>query len=519
MLGDDLIDARDPLLSRMIEVSRDASATVIALMEVEPRRSTSTAAPRSRATDEDDVVRITRSRREADREEAPSQPRRHRPLRAQARDLRRARDHPAGQGRRDPADRRARGRSPRTRRSPVPCSASSSAAAATTPATGSTTSSRASCSPSTVKTSAPNSGRGSSSSRPRWPDGVRFVAGSGPPKPPGHDLRHRARDRVHGLETVSSRTPGTVTEMPRSSDGSAHHDDGPLIATPDDPEARNGLSRRGRLLAARDRRRGSSGAPRDSRVRSIPDGLLGGSRVSREWSASGSTRQRLHPEKLWAQAPPCEREPHEALRHRLRVPRRRPRGGHGVDRPRRRRHRRRRAQGRRARRRAIAPFFEPGLQEMLTEGVASGRLRFTTDMADGRRRRRALRRRRHTAAEGRLRRRPDVRQRGRRRAPPLPPPGRHRRRQVDRAGRHRGAIWPPRVAADRRDPGVEPGVPPRRLGGKDTIDPDRLVAGVPSPARRRRGRAGRRYPARGLPPRRRRRTHRSSSPTTRPPSW
>ncbi|WP_342001765.1 UDP-glucose/GDP-mannose dehydrogenase family protein [Microbacterium sp. LWH7-1.2] len=28
-----------------------------------------------------------------------------------------------------------------------------------------------------------------------------------------------------------------------------------------------------------------------------------------------------------------------------------------------------------------APFFEPGLQEILTEGIASGRLRFTTDMA------------------------------------------------------------------------------------------------------------------------------------------
>ena len=28
-----------------------------------------------------------------------------------------------------------------------------------------------------------------------------------------------------------------------------------------------------------------------------------------------------------------------------------------------------------------APFFEPGLPEILAEGVASGRLRFTTDMA------------------------------------------------------------------------------------------------------------------------------------------
>jgi UDPglucose 6-dehydrogenase len=29
----------------------------------------------------------------------------------------------------------------------------------------------------------------------------------------------------------------------------------------------------------------------------------------------------------------------------------------------------------------LAPFFEPGLQEILTEGIASGRLTFSTDMA------------------------------------------------------------------------------------------------------------------------------------------
>ncbi|MDL5352318.1 UDP-glucose/GDP-mannose dehydrogenase family protein [Microbacterium sp. zg-YB36] len=32
--------------------------------------------------------------------------------------------------------------------------------------------------------------------------------------------------------------------------------------------------------------------------------------------------------------------------------------------------------------RGEAPFFEPGLPELLTEGIASGRLRFTTDMAE-----------------------------------------------------------------------------------------------------------------------------------------
>src|SRR5690606_28468898 len=34
--------------------------------------------------------------------------------------------------------------------------------------------------------------------------------------------------------------------------------------------------------------------------------------------------------------------------------------------------------------RGEAPFFEPGLQEILTEGIASGRLRFSTDIADAR---------------------------------------------------------------------------------------------------------------------------------------
>ncbi len=65
--------------------------------------------------------------------------------------------------------------------------------------------------------------------------------------------------------------------------------------------------------------------------------------------------------------------------------------------------------------RGEAPFFEPGLQEILTEGIASGRLRFTTDIVRGARRGRALRRRGNPAAEGRLRRRPHLRQRGRRR--------------------------------------------------------------------------------------------------------
>ena len=73
--------------------------------------------------------------------------------------------HRAGQGRRDPADRRAAGAGRRRRTGPAACTASSSAAAATTPATGSTTSRRSCSSPSTATTSAPSCGRGSRSSR------------------------------------------------------------------------------------------------------------------------------------------------------------------------------------------------------------------------------------------------------------------------------------------------------------------------------------------------------------------
>ena len=72
MLGDDLIDARDPLLSRMIEVSRVQSATVIALMEVEPSQIHLYGCAAVEATDEDDVVRISGLVEKPPAEEAPS---------------------------------------------------------------------------------------------------------------------------------------------------------------------------------------------------------------------------------------------------------------------------------------------------------------------------------------------------------------------------------------------------------------------------------------------------------------
>ena len=58
LLGDDLIDARDVLLSRMIEVAGQRGATVVALLEVDPATTHLYGVATVEATDEDDVVRI-----------------------------------------------------------------------------------------------------------------------------------------------------------------------------------------------------------------------------------------------------------------------------------------------------------------------------------------------------------------------------------------------------------------------------------------------------------------------------
>ncbi|NYF09963.1 UTP--glucose-1-phosphate uridylyltransferase [Leifsonia sp. AK011] len=59
LLGDDLIDSRDVLLSRMLEVQAEKNATVIALMEVDPASSHMYGIATVEATDAKDVVRIT----------------------------------------------------------------------------------------------------------------------------------------------------------------------------------------------------------------------------------------------------------------------------------------------------------------------------------------------------------------------------------------------------------------------------------------------------------------------------
>jgi UTP--glucose-1-phosphate uridylyltransferase len=59
LLGDDLIDDRDVLLSRMIEVSGEKNASVIALLEVDPSQAYLYGVATVESTDESDVVRIT----------------------------------------------------------------------------------------------------------------------------------------------------------------------------------------------------------------------------------------------------------------------------------------------------------------------------------------------------------------------------------------------------------------------------------------------------------------------------
>jgi UTP--glucose-1-phosphate uridylyltransferase len=58
LLGDDIIDSRDVLLTRMIEVAEKRGATVVALLEVDPSQIHLYGAAAVDATDEDDVVRV-----------------------------------------------------------------------------------------------------------------------------------------------------------------------------------------------------------------------------------------------------------------------------------------------------------------------------------------------------------------------------------------------------------------------------------------------------------------------------
>ncbi|MGH3094694.1 MAG: UTP--glucose-1-phosphate uridylyltransferase [Streptosporangiales bacterium] len=72
LLGDDLIDPRDPLLAPMLEVQRRHGGCVIALMEVEPDQVSLYGCAAARPTDAADVVAVTDLVEKPPADEAPS---------------------------------------------------------------------------------------------------------------------------------------------------------------------------------------------------------------------------------------------------------------------------------------------------------------------------------------------------------------------------------------------------------------------------------------------------------------
>ncbi|GAA3930084.1 UTP--glucose-1-phosphate uridylyltransferase GalU [Streptomyces gulbargensis] len=72
LLGDDLIDPRDPLLARMVEVQEREGGSVIALMEVEPAQIHQYGCAAVEATVDSDVVKVTDLVEKPEPHEAPS---------------------------------------------------------------------------------------------------------------------------------------------------------------------------------------------------------------------------------------------------------------------------------------------------------------------------------------------------------------------------------------------------------------------------------------------------------------
>lgn len=72
LLGDDLIDPRDVLLERMIEIHDTHFASVVALMEVDPSQTHLYGIATVEETDESDLVRITGLVEKPDPKDAPS---------------------------------------------------------------------------------------------------------------------------------------------------------------------------------------------------------------------------------------------------------------------------------------------------------------------------------------------------------------------------------------------------------------------------------------------------------------
>jgi UTP--glucose-1-phosphate uridylyltransferase len=72
LLGDDIIDERDVLLSRMIQEQSNRNATIVALLEVDPKLTHLYGIATVEPTEADDVVRITGLVEKPSTEDAPS---------------------------------------------------------------------------------------------------------------------------------------------------------------------------------------------------------------------------------------------------------------------------------------------------------------------------------------------------------------------------------------------------------------------------------------------------------------
>lgn len=72
LLGDDIIDARDPLLTRMLDEQVKRGASIVALLEVDPSQIHLYGAAAVELTDDPDVVRITGLVEKPSAEDAPS---------------------------------------------------------------------------------------------------------------------------------------------------------------------------------------------------------------------------------------------------------------------------------------------------------------------------------------------------------------------------------------------------------------------------------------------------------------
>jgi UTP--glucose-1-phosphate uridylyltransferase len=72
LLGDDIIDSRDPLLTRMLEEQVKRGSSIVALLEVDPAQIHMYGAAAVEPTDDPDVVRITGLVEKPSPEDAPS---------------------------------------------------------------------------------------------------------------------------------------------------------------------------------------------------------------------------------------------------------------------------------------------------------------------------------------------------------------------------------------------------------------------------------------------------------------